>query len=299
MAKKKHPILLVLLILAVIVLLLAATVVMIQKMFAPSSNLSFKAKIGVIPINGSILTSRTITSQIVNFRENRKIKAIILRLNSPGGVVGPTQEIYREVQKTALIKKVIVSMGGVAASGGYYIAAAANKIVANPGTITGSIGVFIEFIQFEDLLNKIGIRREILKSGEFKDTGSTHRRLTKRDRELINTLIADLQKQFVEAVASGRNLPVERVYQIADGRILSGAQAKELGLVDVLGNFHDAVEIAKEMAGIKEDVTLVYAKKRKLSLWDLFLETAARSVTELIQSTKTPAEYRWRGFSEY
>ena len=296
MAGKKHPILIVLGILAGVVLVLGIAMIIVLKVFTPSSNLSFSSKIGVIPIEGAILDSQAITEQLGRFRKDKGIKAIILRINSPGGAVGPTQEIYREVLRTMETKKVVASLGGVAASGGYYIAAAAKQIVANPGTITGSIGVIMEFVRFEELLNKIGIKLEVLKSGEFKDIGSPHRELTARDKELISALIADIQKQFVEAVASGRNLSIEKTREIADGRIFSGAQAKELGLVDVLGNFQDAVELAKNMATIRGDVTLVYPKKSKLDLWDLFLGSAADSIAKRIQGMKTRVEYRWSGF---
>jgi protease-4 len=295
MAGKKHPILIVLAILAGVGLVLGITMIIVLKIFSPSSNLPFSAKIGVIPIEGTILTSQAVTAQLVKFEKDKSIKAVILRINSPGGAVGPTQEIYREVQRTVETKKVVASLGGVAASGGYYIAAAAKKIVANPGTITGSIGVLMEFVRFEELLKKIGVKLEVLKSGEFKDIGSPHRKLTDRDKELISALIADIQKQFVEAVASGRNLSLEKTHEIADGRIFSGARAKELGLVDVLGNFQDAVEIAKNMAGIKGDVTLVYPKKSKLELWDLFFDSAADSVVKRIHEMKTRIEYRWNG----
>jgi len=295
MAGKKHPILIVLGILAGVGLVLGIAMIIVLKVFTPSSNLSFSSKIGVIPIEGAILDSQAITEQLRRFRKDKGIKAIILRINSPGGAVGPTQEIYREVQRTMETKNVVASLGGVAASGGYYIAAAAKQIVANPGTITGSIGVIMEFVRFEELLNKIGIKLEVQKSGEFKDIGSPHRELTARDKELISALIADIQKQFVEAVASGRNLSLEKTRDIADGRIFSGAQAKELGLVDVLGNFQDAVELAKNMATIRGDVTLVYPKKSKFDLWDLFLGSAADSIAKRIQGMKTRVEYRWSG----
>jgi protease-4 len=296
MAGKKHPILIVLGILAGVGLVLGIAMIIVLNVFTPSSNLSFSSKIGVIPIEGAILDSQAITEQLRRFRKDKGIKAIILRINSPGGAVGPTQEIYREVQRTMETKNVVASLGGVAASGGYYIAAAAKQIVANPGTITGSIGVIMEFVRFDELLNKIGIKLEVQKSGEFKDIGSPHRELTARDKELISALIADIQKQFVEAVASGRNLSLEKTRDIADGRIFSGAQAKELGLVDVLGNFQDAVELAKNMATIRGDVTLVYPKKSKFDLWDLFLGSAADSLAKRIQGMKTRVEYRWSGF---
>lgn len=295
MAKRKHSILTVFAVLAGIGLFLGTIMILILKVFSPVSNLSFSEKIGVIPIEGAILDSRNIMTQLVEFKKDKGIKVVILRINSPGGAVGPTQEIYREVLRTTETKGVIASLGGVAASGGYYIAAAAEKIVANPGTITGSIGVLMEFVRFEELLNKIGVRLEVLKSGEFKDIGSPHRELTVRDKELINALIGDIQEQFVEAVANGRNLPLEKAYEIADGRIFSGARAKELGLVDVLGNFQDAVEIAKKMAGIEGDVTLVYPKRSRLELWDLFLERTAGFLVKCLKGMRTRLEYRWSG----
>ena len=297
MAKNKRPILTVLIILGIIALILGGSMMIVLKMVDPSSELSFSDKIGVIPIDGAIFDSHETLSQLIRFREDKGIKVIVLRINSPGGAVGPTQEIYREVRKTMETKKVVASLGGVAASGGYYIAAAADKIVANPGTITGSIGVLMEFMRFEDLLDKIGIKLEVLKSGEFKDIGSPHRELTSRDREIIDSLIADIQGQFVEAVANGRGLPLEKVNQIADGRVFSGARAKELDLVDVLGNFQDAVDVAKDMAGIKGDATLVYPKKSRMELWESFLEGTARSVTKVLQGIKPQLEYKWSGLT--
>jgi len=299
MAEKKHPIVTVLVILCVVALFLGITMVIVLKIVSPSSSLSFGDKIGVIPIDGTISHSMDITTELVRMKKDSGIKAIILRINSPGGSVGPTQEIYREVRKTIQTKKVVASMGSVAASGGYYIAAGADKIVANPGTITGSIGVIMHFVRFEELLSKIGIDLEILKSGEFKDIGSPNRELTEREKELLNALIADIQRQFEEGVAEGRNLPLEKVRQIADGRIFSGSRARELGLVDALGNFQDAVEIAKNLAGIEGDVTLVYHEKDKMDLWDLVFEAAAGSVSKLVQSMKSRVEYRWGGFVQH
>ncbi len=288
----------VLIILGITVLFLGTVMIIILRIFGPSSNLSFGDRIGVIPIEGAITDPEPIVTHLVNFRKNRRIKAIILRINSPGGGVGPAQEIYREVRKTIKTKKVITSMGGLAASGGYYIASATNKIVANPGTITGSISVIMEFIQIEDLLKKVGVGLEVLKSGEFKDIGSPHRKMSEREKELIKDLISDIQKQFVNAVARGRHLSVEKVQEIADGRIFSGAQAKELGLVDLLGNFQDAVDLAKKMTGIKGDVSLVYPKKAKSSLWDFIFNGVTKACYRAIMNhLNTDIEYRWEGLS--
>ena len=288
----------VLIILGITVLFLGMVMTIVLKIFGLSSGLTFGAKIGVIPIKGAIMNSEPIVSQLVKFKKDKRIKAIILRIDSPGGGVGPSQEIYREVRRTIKTKKVIASMGSLAASGGYYTASAANKIVANPGTITGSIGVIMEFIQIEEFFKKIGVGLEVLKSGEFKDLGSPHRKLSERDKELIKDLIFEIQTQFVNAVARGRGLSVEEVQKIADGRILSGAKAKELGLVDLLGNFQDAVDLAKKMANIKGDVTLVFPEKTGLGLWDLILQNVANAFfRDVINSLKTRIEYRWDGFS--
>ena len=258
-----------------VAIVLGGALVLVLHLFVPSSTVLFKEKIGVISINGTISSSKTITSQLVKFGKDDSINAIILRINSPGGGVGATQEIHREVRKIVSRKPVVASMGSIAASGGYYVAAAASKIVSNPGTITGSIGVFIKFVRLEELLEKIGVEFEIVKSGEFKDMGSPDRKLTERDREIVDALIRDLQGQFVSSVALGRNLSVEKVQEIADGRIFSGARAKELGLVDFLGNFQDTVEITREILGIKEDVELVYPKKSRGNCGIFFLNQAS------------------------
>jgi protease-4 len=293
---KKHPILMVLVVLGVIALLLGAILTLVSG--SPTSSLlSLREKIGVVNIEGAITDSEPVVTQLVQFRKDKGIKAIVLRIDSPGGAVAPSQEIYWEVKKAAASKTVIASMGKVAASGGYYVACAANKIVANPGTLTGSIGVLMEFLQVEDLLKKIGVGIEVLKTGEFKDIGSPHRKLSEKDRELISSLISDIQRQFVEAVARGRNLPIEKVREIADGRILSGAQSKEHGLVDELGNFQDALELAKKMTGVEGEVTLVYPKKKGSRLWDFVLRDASEALYSFLR--KIPGmqiEYRWDGF---
>ncbi|MBW1800230.1 MAG: signal peptide peptidase SppA, partial [Deltaproteobacteria bacterium] len=259
MSKKKHPILMVIIILGVVVIFLGLIMGIIVTLAGPSLSLFFGEKIGIILIEGPIRDASSTLSQLDKFKKDKKIKAIILRIDSPGGGVGPSQEIYREITRTRRVKKVIASMGGVAASGGYYIAAAANKIVANPGTITGSIGVIMEFVRLEELLTKLGVGLEVLKTGEFKDIGSPHRKMSDREKALIKDLIFDIKDQFVVAVAKGRNLSKEKVDKIADGRILTGAQAKNLGLVDMLGNFQDAVDLTKKMTGIRGDPILVYS----------------------------------------
>jgi protease-4 len=296
MSTKKHSILAVLVILGIVALLLGAILTLLSGTSGSSPLFSFRERIGVVTIDGTITDPEPVMSQLVEFKKDKAIKAIILRINSPGGSVAPSQEIYREVRKAAATKTVIASMGNVAASGGYYVACAANKIVANPGTLTGSIGVLMEFVQLEELLQKIGVGWEVLKSGEFKDIGSPYRKLSERERELLNSLILDIRNQFVEAVAQGRKLPVEKVKEIADGRIFSGAQSKQLGLVDQLGDFQDALDLAKKMSGVEGEVTLVYPKKTGARFWDLLFRDASKALYRSLRSAPdVRIEYRWDG----
>ena len=181
-----------------------------------------KPGIGLVEVKGMILDSRDTVRQLRYFLKKDDIKAVVLRVDSPGGVVAPSQEIYEEVKKFAAKKKIIVSMGSLAASGGYYISAPANLIYANPGTITASIGVIIKLSNIEALMDKIGIKATVIKTGKFKDSGSPVRELTKEDRAMFQSVIDSTHNQFVRAVASGRKLPEDEVRKIADGRVLSG-----------------------------------------------------------------------------
>ncbi|UCG99832.1 MAG: signal peptide peptidase SppA [Deltaproteobacteria bacterium] len=296
MLQSDRPITLVLLILGIAILFFGTVMAIVLSFSYGTRTLSFGNKIGVIPINGVIKDADTITEQLISFRNDRQIKAIILRINSPGGGVGPSQEIYSETRRTTQEKKVIASLGSLTASGAYYIASATDKIIANPGTLTGSIGVLMEFIRIEELLNKIGVEMHVIKSGEFKDIGSPNRKMTDRERQMIMNLLEDIRNQFVTAVSEGRNMPREKVLEIADGRIFSGRQAKKFGLVDRLGNFHDAVNLAKRMANIKGEVKLVYPeKKRRSFLWDLLFRDLIDSIIKRIDRHYGLLEYRWNG----
>ncbi len=241
--------------------------------------------IGVVEIESIITYSKYIVQDLKNFGEDPSIKAIIIRVNSPGGGVAASQEIYDQIKKVAETKKVVVSMGAVAASGGYYVSLPADVIVANPATITGSIGVIMEFPVLKELLDKIGINFEVIKSREHKDIGSPFRQPTKREKELLQDVVLDVYDQFVEITAQERNLPTDSVLQFADGRVLTGRQAKEIGLVDTLGSFEDAVEITSDLAGIKKP-NLVYPPKR-LSFIDF--------LTKPMESLLIPRlRYLWR-----
>lgn len=239
------------------------------------NDLSFGDKIAVVEVDGIITESESINKQIKEFGERDDIKVIVVRINSPGGGVGPSQEIYREIKKVNAKKKVVASMGAVAASGGYYIAAAANKIVANPGTITGSIGVIMEFANAEELLSKIGFKGYVIKSGEYKDIGSPLRGMKENEKRLLQNVIDDVHRQFVDVVAENRKLKVDVVKKIADGRIFSGQQAKEIGLVDNIGNFQDAIDIAASISNIKGKPVVLYPEKKGVRLWDIVFGDAA------------------------
>ena len=296
MAKTKRPITVVLIILGVAILFFGTLMAIVLSLSGYSPALSFTNKIGVVPINGIIRDADTIIEQMIAFRNDRQIKAIILRIDSPGGGVGPSQEIYSETRRTSRTKKVVASLGSVAASGGYYVASAADSIVANPGTLTGSIGVLMEFVRVEELLKKIGVEMQVIKSGEFKDIGSPNRKMTHKEKEMLLTLLEDIRNQFVTAVSQGRNMPEEAVLELADGRIFSGRQAKDLGLVDSLGNFRDAVSVAKRLAHIKGEVRLVYPQKRRRSfLWDLLFRDLTEAVLDRIDRPLGFLDYRWNG----
>jgi protease IV len=299
MSIKKHPLLIVLIILCAAVVFLGMVMSLLSGMFrSTSSGFGSSNKLGVINISGEISDSTTIIKQIDDFKKDDGIRAIILRIDSPGGGVGVSQEIYQEVKKTTRTKKVIVSMGGTAASGGYYIACAGDKIVANPGTITGSIGVIMEFYRVDELTKKIGINMEVIKSGEFKDMGSSFRPLTDRERELMSGVVLNIQEQFINAVAEGRKLPVEEVREKADGRIFSGETAMKYKLVDQLGNFQDAVDLAAKMSGIDGEPTLVYPKEKTLKLWDILFQSASKAVLKTLSDKIKPVvEYKWNGLS--
>ncbi|NJD39716.1 MAG: signal peptide peptidase SppA [Geobacter sp.] len=225
--------------------------------------------VGLVEVKGMITDSKEPIRQLRHFLKAEQVKAVVLRVDSPGGVVGPSQEIYEEVRKLAAKKKVVVSMGSLAASGGYYIAAPATLIYANPGTITASIGVLIKFSNLEGLFSKLGVSSATIKTGTYKDAGAPDRQLSAEDRAMFQSLINSTHEQFVRAVAEGRKLPIDEVRKIADGRVLSGEQAKEVKLVDRLGNLQDAIEEAGRLAGISGEPEVLLPPKKKVNYLEL------------------------------
>ena len=248
-------------------------------------------QVGVVEVLGVIADAKETIRQLRRFREDENIRAIVLRVDSPGGVVGPSQEIYREVAKTRQVKKVVASMGAVAASGGYYVVASADGIIANPGTITGSIGVIMEYTNFKELFSKIGLAPVVIKSGTFKDTGSPVRDITPEEEKYLQAFVQELHEQFVAAIAEGRKMKLDTVRKLADGRIYTGADAKSLGLVDRIGNLEDAVQWAGELAGVKGEVTAVYIPARKTSLLQLLSEATLRDLLGRVARPEWTAGY--------
>lgn len=229
------------------------------------------SKVALITVEGVILDSKEIIEQLEKHRTNPTVKAIVLRINSPGGGVAPSQEIYEELLKTreTAKKPVVASMGSVAASGGYYIASASDLIMANPGTITGSIGVLLQIPNISGLMQKIGIKSVVVKSGQHKDLASPTREMTEAERQILQGMLDDVHDQFIDVVAKSRRLDRKKVEAIADGRIFSGREAQSIGLVDHLGNLQDAVERAGALAGIRGKPAIIEERKRGNLLVDL------------------------------
>jgi protease IV len=229
-------------------------------------------RVALVEIEGLIVDSDRVVKELDGYGEDPTIRAIVVRIQSPGGVVGPTQEIYDTILRiSGRGKPVVASMGSVAASGGYYLAAAATRIVANPGTLTGSIGVIMQLAEIEGLLKKVGVRYEVIKSGRYKDSGSFARPMTPDERAVLQAVLDDMHDQFVTAVAEGRRLAKDRVKALADGRVYSGRMAKDLGLVDALGGLDEAIRMAGEMGGISGKPHVVRARRgwRLLDMVDL------------------------------
>ena len=248
-------------------------------------------KVGIVSIEGAIFSSKKAVKELDEFAERKDIKSIVLRINSPGGSVAPTQEIYEKVKTLRGIKPVIASVGAVAASGGYYTALECEKIVANRGSVIGSIGVILEYPVAVDLLKKIGLRFETVKSGEVKDMGNPTREVTKRDREVFQSVINDLHRQFLNAVVEGRSLDKSIVEPLAAGSVFTGEQALHLGLIDILGTFENAIEIAANFADISGKPKVIYPKKERSGLLDYLLGNAKQTASSWFQVT--PA-YRWQ-----
>jgi len=270
---------LVLLGLLILIIIISLSLVILQK------NVPMGDKVALIRVEGPIVDSKDTVDQIKDFVKDPSTKAIVLRVDSPGGAVAPSQEIYEEVRKAITKKKIVVSMGSVAASGGYYIAAPASRIFANPGTLTGSIGVIMEIPNFQGLMNKLGIKTEVVKAGRHKDIASIFRGIKKEDREILQGVLDNVHDQFITAVADGRKMLREDVNKIADGRVFTGEQALKAGLVDELGDLEDAVKAAAKLSGIRGE-PVVITKKEKFSFFNLLRDEVPKELKDLFPSVK-------------
>ncbi|MHB8769640.1 MAG: signal peptide peptidase SppA [Syntrophales bacterium] len=251
---------------------------------AEGSSFSLREKVGVVPIEGIIRDSSVIVEQLEEFADDDAVRAVVLRIDSPGGGAAAAQEIYQGVSKLRQKKKVVASMGSVAASGGYLIATGADRIVANPGTITGSISAVMHFADVQELMKKVGVRASVVKSGKFKDIGSPLRDMTAEERQLIQGIVDDIYDQFVRTIAESRKIPHDSVVKIADGRIFSGRQAQQLKLVDELGGLQDAVLIAGRLSGIEGKPAVVYAAKKKTGILRYLVENMTSIVADELRS---------------
>ncbi len=296
-AMKKRPFLLASLTIGAIFLFFLL-VILVAGMFRGNPVVPVGNKVGILEVKGMIVDADLLIEQINDFRESGTVKAVVLRVDSPGGGVGPSQEIYAELKRLAEEKPLVVSMGGVAASGGYYIAVAGEHLFANPGTITGSIGVIMSFPDYQGIMQKIGVRTEVVKSGRFKDIGSSTRDFTDADRELLQGMIDDVHSQFVTAISEERGMSRERLEPLVDGRIFTGQQALKAGLIDELGTLRDAIRHAAGLAGLGDDPGLLYPEPEKKGFFERMLQNVASSYLGVAVPQRLPVgpQYLWDGY---
>ena len=249
----------------------------------------FGPRVAIVELEGVIIEVDDLVRELKAHRENPSIKAVVMRINSPGGVVAPTQELHDAVLRLRQAgKPVVASLGAVAASGGYYVAVACSEIYANPGTLTGSIGVIMQLANFEQLMKKVGVDYVVVKAGQFKDIGNVSRAMTPDERRVMQALLDDVHGQFIAAVATGRKLPREDVARFADGRIFSGTQAKELRMVDALGGLEEAVLASARLAGIPSPPTVIQPRRR-FSIMELLRSQFGGTAAGLLMRPTLPA----------
>jgi protease-4 len=254
-------------------------------------------RIAVVDLRGEITSSDDVVRQLKKYRASSAIKAILLHIDSPGGGVVASQEMYEEVRKTRDGgKPVIVSMGALAASGGYYVSCGGTRLVANRGTLTGSIGVISEFLQVKDALAKLGVSLKTIKAGKLKDAGSPTKNMTQDDQAYFQRLMDDVHRQFMDVVSRERRMSPDKVRTLADGRVFTGEQALELGLVDTLGTFEDAVSIAAGIAGISGEPSIVKERRRQ-PWWDMVFGEAGETLHDIKQQLldRPVLSYRYAG----
>jgi protease-4 len=289
---RRHPVILGICILLCIGIVFFALTYTLSAHKGKRPSFYFRDSVGIVLIEGVIGASGEIVDVIEEFADDDDIKAVVVRINSPGGVIAPSQEIYQSVQELRKKKKVVASMGSMAASGAYLIATAADRIMANPGTITGSISAIMHFADIQELMKKVGVRSSVVKSGKFKDIGSPARDMTAEERKLLQGVVDDIYDQFVRTVAENRKIPLATVKDLADGRIFTGRQALHLKLVDEMGGLQDAIQLAGKLSGIEGKPAVVYPAEKRTGLFKYLIESAASVVSAEIrraaeESTRT------------
>ena len=280
---------------AFVLLAVALVAVMLTFNADDGTDLAFSDRIQIVDLDGELVESRPILDQLKRYEDSNSVKAILLNIDSPGGGVAVSQEIYTEIKRLRDKKdKIVVAyLSSTGASGAYYVACASNKIVANPGTIVGSIGVIAEWVNYADLMQWAKLKDIVFKTGEFKDTGSPTRSLTENEKKYFQGLIDDMYVQFVEAVASGRKLDLPEVRSLADGRVFTGRDAKARKLIDEIGNFQDAVDITAKLAGISGKPRLIRLSRRRVTLLDVLTTDLSRFVPFNGQSMKSQIKFQY------
>src|SRR5437867_3372052 len=280
---------------AFVLLAIALVAVVLTFSADDATDLTFSDRIQVVDVDGELVESRPILDKLKRYEDSNSVKAILLNIDSPGGGVAVSQELYAEIRRLRekKDKTVVAYLSSTGASGAYYVACAADKIIANPGTIVGSIGVIAEWVNYQDLLQWAKVKEVVFKTGEFKDTGSPTRELTDRERTYFQSLIDDMYVQFVEAVASSRKLELQEVRMMADGRVFTGRDAKERKLIDEIGNFQDAVELTAKLAGISGKPRLLRLNRQRVTLLDVLTSDLSRLVPFNGQSMKSQIKFQY------
>ncbi len=263
-----------------------------------AAEFGFSDRVQIVDLEGEIVDSRDVIAQLKRYEDSNTVRAILLNIDSPGGGVAVSQELYTEIKRLRekKDKTIVAYMSSTGASGAYYVACAANKIVANPGTVVGSIGVIAEWINYGDLMEWAKLKEVVFKTGEFKDTGSATRPLTDREKTYFQSLIDDMYIQFVEAVAKGRGLEIQDVRSMADGRVFTGRDAREKKLVDEIGNFQDAVDLTAKLAGISGKPHLIQTGRQRVTLLDVLTSDLSRIMPFQGKALKSQIrfQYLWK-----
>ena len=270
---RRHPILFAFVLLIMMAMVFSAVVFSVSALSGKRKSLLASEKVGVVTVEGVITDARETVQQLEELGKDGSVRAVVLRIETPGGGVAPSQEIHGAVQELKKKKKVVASIGAIGASGGYLIACAADRIVANPGSITGSISAVMHLLNAEGLLSKIGLKPAVIKSGKYKDIGSPSSEITPEERTLLQAVIDDMNDHFIDTIGANRKMTREKVKAIADGRIFSGRQARQAGLVDELGDMNHAIGIAATMSGMKGKPEVVYYGKKK-PYWDVLFKSS-------------------------